>query len=114
MRRDTDSVADIVIAARRAISYVGGMSQPQFERDELTSSAVIRQVEVAGEAASRVPEDFRSAHPAIPWRKLVGMRNILVHACERVDLAEVWRVVTVDFPSLADALEALLPPPGDA
>ena len=111
MQRDADSVADIVIAARRAIGYVGELSRSDLEDDELRSSAVIRQLEIVGEAASRVAEDFRKAHPDVPWRKMVGMRNILIHAYNRVDLAEVWSVVVDEFPTMIKALEALLPPP---
>ncbi len=66
MRRDTDSVADIVIAARRAIRYVGSMSRAELQDDELTSSAVVMQTAIIGEATTRLSDEFRSAHPAGP------------------------------------------------
>ena len=69
------------------------------------------RLEVIGEAVTRLSEEFRAEHSEIPWRKIVGTRNVLIHAYHRVDLSEVWRVVTQELPDLVVALEALLPPP---
>ena len=111
MRRETDSVADIVIAARSAVRYIGNLTQQEFEDDGLCNSAVMYQMGIIGEAATRLSDEFRAGHPALPWRKMVGMRNLLIHAYHRVDLAEIWRVTTQELPDLIVALEALLPPP---
>ncbi len=76
----------------------------------MCNSAVMYQIGVIGEAASRLSDEFRASHPTVPWRKIVGMRNVLMHAYHRVDLSEVWRVTTQELPSLIVALDALLPP----
>jgi len=75
---------------------------------------VLRQVTIIGEATRRLSEDFRFAHADSPWRDIVAMRNVVVHAYDRVDLDELWRVANREVTALADSLEALLPPPPEA
>jgi uncharacterized protein with HEPN domain len=82
----------------------------RFYTDELIQDAVLRNLEVMGEAAKRIDETFRSAHPNIPWRALAGLRDILIHQYEGVDLERVWAIVERDLPSLKGAISALLPP----
>lgn len=111
MPRDTDHVADVVAAARWIESYASGVSREQFDNEPMRQDAVLRQVTIIGEAIRRLSEDFRLGHANIPWRDIVAMRNVVVHAYDRVDLDELWRVANREVPALADSLEALLPPP---
>jgi uncharacterized protein with HEPN domain len=76
--------------------------------------ALERMLELLGECARRIPEGTRTAHPAIPWKAVVGMRNIIAHQYGRVDLDIVWRTVQRDMPPLVSMLERIvadLPPP---
>ncbi len=111
MPRDTDHVADIVSAARWIQSYVSGVSREQFDNEPMRQDAVLRQIMIIGEAIRRLSEDFRVAHADIPWRDIVAMRNVVIHAYDRVDLDELWRVANREVTALADSLEPLLPPP---
>ncbi|MBI4704965.1 MAG: DUF86 domain-containing protein [Deltaproteobacteria bacterium] len=94
-------------AARLVRSYVSGRQRPDLDSDTMLRDAVIRQLEVLGEAAARASDGTRSANPAIPWASIVGMRNELIHAYHRVDLDIVWRTAIEAIPQLAGALETM-------
>ncbi|MGQ9592252.1 MAG: HepT-like ribonuclease domain-containing protein [Planctomycetota bacterium] len=81
-----------------------------FLADELVQDAVLRNFEVIGEAAKRLDDAYRAAHPEIPWRALAGLRDVLIHHYEGVDLERVWAIVEKDLPGLKRAIAALLPP----
>ena len=110
MRRDqTAYVLDMLIAAREAVGFAEGRSFEEFAEDRRTQLSIVKLIEIVGEAASRVDDEFRQANPAIPWRDIVGMRNRLVHGYFDIDLRLVWDTVGTDLPVLIDQLERLLP-----
>jgi uncharacterized protein with HEPN domain len=76
----------------------------------LIQDAVVRNLEVIGEAAKRIPDDCRQLHPTIPWRSLAALRDVLIHQYEGVSLPEVWQVVEEHLPRLRTSIAALLPP----
>jgi len=96
-------------SAREAIELARGRTRADLDTNRLLNLALVRLLEVAGEAANRVPADERAHHPRIPWAAMVGMRNRLIHAYENVDLDIVWKIVVDDLPDLVRALEALFP-----
>jgi uncharacterized protein with HEPN domain len=102
---------DIDEACARVTEYVGGMTYESFTGDRKTIDAVIRNLEIIGEAVKQLPEDFRTAHVAIPWRKISGLRDILAHAYFGVDEQIIWDVVTVKVPDLARFVKSLPRPP---
>ena len=81
-----------------------------FLSDPLIQDAVIRNLEVIGEASRRVGAEYQAAHPEIPWREMAGLRNILIHDYESVNLEKIWQVVEKELPSVKGALEKILPP----
>jgi uncharacterized protein with HEPN domain len=85
-----------------------GLDRAQFETNQLMQDAVLRNIELIGEAATRIPEDVKLAHPEIPWREIIAMRNQLIHAYLGVDLDVVWDVVQVELPLLIRQLEVVL------
>ncbi len=88
--------------------FVQGMGLERFLNDRKTSAAVIRHLEILGEAARHVPDDVTARFPPVPWKKTREMRNVLIHAYFGVDLTTVWRTTQEDLPPLKEQLEAVL------
>lgn len=107
--RDLVYLLDILEAARLVRTFVEDIDEDMFEQDLMRQSAVMRQIEVMGEATKRLSEEFRTNHPTIPWRSIAGMRDILIHAYDHVDLNEVWNAATVAVPALILQIEPLIP-----
>jgi len=99
---------DILDAATKVETYTRGMSQETFEANGMAYDAVIRNLEVIGEAAKQVPSTLRDSAPEIPWRMICGFRDHLAHAYFGLDNDTVWEVVTTEFPALAKAVSRLL------
>jgi uncharacterized protein with HEPN domain len=101
----------IIGAIDRASAYVAGMDFAAFEKDTRTQDAVIRSIEIVGEAANKVrtaDPAFAADAPGIPWDVMYGMRNRIVHDYFEVDLEVVWQTVQMDLPGLRSQIEALL------
>ena len=81
-----------------------------FLKDELVQDAVLRNFEVIGEAAKRLDDTYRADHPQIPWRAIAGLRDVLIHQYEGVNLQQVWNIVEKDLPGLKNSIKGLLPP----
>ena len=86
------------------------MDKTAFDNDLKTQSAVIRQLEIIGEATKRLSNEFRETHADIPWRQMAGMRDVLIHAYDHVDIDQVWNVVQQALPDVAEKAKSLLPP----
>jgi uncharacterized protein with HEPN domain len=111
--RDSALLLDMLLAAKDARSFAAGMDEAAFLASRLHQSAVIRALEVIGEAAGRVSPAFRATQPAIPWRDITGMRHRLIHGYDDVRFDLVWRVVAEDLDPLIAALEPLIAPEGE-
>jgi uncharacterized protein with HEPN domain len=109
MQRDDAYLLDVLIAARKALKFLAGMTWEEFGRSELHQNAVMRPLEIIGEAARRVSQQTRDAHPEIPWEQMIGLRNRLIHEYFRVNLATVWDTVQNDLPRLIALIEPLVP-----
>jgi uncharacterized protein with HEPN domain len=99
---------DMLLSMEKVTSYIGTMDKDSFVKVARTADAVVRNLEIIGEAASRIPEDFRTIHPQIPWRRVVGLRNRVIHEYFGVDLAIVWSVVTDDLPPMKSAVKQIV------
>lgn len=106
--RDLDYATDILEAARLVQQFIAGVDQAAFESDLMRQSAVIRQLEIIGEATKRLSIPFRENNPDIPWQKMAGMRDILIHAYSSVDVNEVWNAATISIPKLIEQIEPLI------
>ena len=101
-------LADIRDAIDRILEYTS-RGREAFFADPMIQDAVVRNIEILGEAVKGVTEATRSAHPEIPWRKITGTRDRLIHGYFRVDLDVVWEIVEKELPALKENIAALLP-----
>lgn len=107
-REQRDYLQDIVDATRKARAFVQGMSYEQFALDDKTNYAVVRAIEIVGEASKQVSDDLRARYPTIPWREMTGIRDKLIHAYFGVDQQVVWETVQRDLPLVEAAIAAVL------
>jgi uncharacterized protein with HEPN domain len=108
MSRDCKVILDDVsLAVHRIARYLDGVSRQQFDADGRTQDAVIRNLEIIGEAVKHIPADIRQLAPRVAWRKIAGLRDILIHAYFNVDLDLVWQIVTIHLPVLSSEVGLL-------
>lgn len=107
-REYRDYLQDILEAIQDIADFTKDMSFEAFAGDKKTINAVIRSIEVIGEAAGKIPKTLRNRYPDVPWKKIVGMRNKLIHEYFGIDLEILWKVVTEDVPSLRAPIEKML------
>jgi uncharacterized protein with HEPN domain len=98
-------VEDIWESIEKIERYTEGMTQADFQGDEKTTDAVVRNLEIIGEAAGRLPEDFTDRHSDIEWIKITGLRNRIVHEYFGVDLQIIWQILKNDLPAFKASLE---------
>lgn len=106
-REIADYLDDIMTAIDEVDDFIHGMTFDEFIMDRKTVNAVIRSLEVLGEATKHIPAPFRNKHPNIPWSKMAGMRDVLIHDYMGVDLKTVWKVATERLPELKSLLGEL-------
>jgi uncharacterized protein with HEPN domain len=107
LRPDQHRVRHIIDAAKQALVFAEGRSREDLDSDTMLAFALVRCIEIIGEAATYLSEDARAEAPQIPWRNVVGMRNRLIHGYFDVDLDLVWNTLEVDLPALLAVLEPL-------
>ena len=110
MPRDEAYVLDMKIACERALEFTAGVTRERLSSDLMLQFAVVRAVQIIGEAARLVSPEFRAQHPEIPWARITTMRHRLVHEYMKVDLDIVWAVVQTHIPELLRLIGPLLPP----
>jgi uncharacterized protein with HEPN domain len=108
--RDETRLRDMLDSTRKARTFVDGELRERLDTDEIFAFALVRVVEIIGEAASKISEETRRQYPQIRWTEIIGMRNKLIHDYLNVDNQIVRDVIAGDLPPLIKALEAILPP----
>ncbi len=109
MSRDLPHLLDTWQAAQKIRAVTQAVTRDDFVRDEMRHAAVIYQLISVGEATKRISIEFRQQHSAIPWKQMVGMRDVLIHGYNDVDLELVWEAATRSIPALIAWIEPLLP-----
>ena len=109
MPRDAAALEDMLAHAREAVALVHGKSRADLDRNRVLNLALVRLLEIVGEAASRVSAAERARHGAIPWTEIVSLRNRLIHGYASVDMDIVWEILRRDVPALIATLEQIVP-----
>ena len=99
-----DDIRDSIEAIKK---YTAGLTREDFFSSSEKQDAVYRRLEVIGEAANRLSDEFRDRYPLIPWNKLVGMRNVLIHEYDSIDLDRVWETIQRDIRELEDYMKSI-------
>jgi len=106
-RRDSDLLSDIREAARRLMAYTAGMTFEAFMVDNKTQDAVMRNLEIIGEATNNLSATLREKYPAVPWKSMAGVRDRLIHHYFGVNLDIIWEIVTIELPKIVLLLEKI-------
>ena len=107
MSRDSIRLRHMLDAAKEALSFASGKSRTDLESNRMLVLALVKDIEIIGEAASRVSEEFKARYSQIPWLEIIGMRNRLIHVYFDVDLDVLWSTVTKNLPQLVVELDNL-------
>jgi uncharacterized protein with HEPN domain len=107
-REHGDYLQDILDSINDIQEFLQGISFDAFLKDKKTINAVVRSIEVIGEAAKNIPESLRQRYPNIPWKRMAGMRDKLIHEYFGVDLEIVWEAANADLPPLKAMMEEVL------
>ncbi|AEH51648.1 HepT-like ribonuclease domain-containing protein [Pseudothermotoga thermarum] len=109
MRRTVlDYIEDIILHMDKALMFVENVTFEEFKSDDKTIFAVVRALEIIGEAVKHIPEDVRNTYPEIPWKDIAGMRDKLIHAYFGVNIKIVWNTVKQRIPQLKPLFERVL------
>jgi len=107
-REYTDYLKDISDAIEKVQQFVEGMDFEKFSHDSKTVFAVIRALEIIGEASKKIPETMKRQNPELPWREMAGIRDILIHEYFGTNLRVVWNTINEDIPKLKPGIYAML------
>jgi len=100
-------IEDILESIKAIEEYSAGMDKDGLEKSRMKQSAIIREIEVIGEAVKNIPENVKNKYKEIEWRKIAGMRDVIIHGYFRVDLDAVWNVIKRDLPILKKQMESV-------
>lgn len=99
---------DIFECIERVEEYISGLSYEEFAGDQKTVDAVLRNIEIVGEATKHIPDHMRNEYPDVPWRKMAGMRDKVIHGYFNVIYTIVWETATHDLPSVKSKIREIL------
>ena len=108
MDRDKTYLLDIVNSAELITNYTEGIKRDTFLDTIEIQDAVIRRLEIIGEAARRISDPFKQKHPDLPWKEMLGLRNFVIHEYEGVNLKVIWDTIKNDLPNLLKQINELL------
>ncbi len=107
---DVIRVQHMIDAIEEALSFIAGKQRHDLDGDRMRTLSLIKEIEILGEAASKISKDFQDRHNNVPWLLIVGMRNRLIHGYFEVDLDVVWKTVLEDLPDLLAQLKTTIKP----
>lgn len=107
-RSDIDYLTDIGESIERTETYIGTMPYEEFLKDKKSQDAIVRNIEILGEAAKNISMDFKNRYPQIPWKELAGTRDRLIHQYFGINYDIVWDIIKNDLPLVAQEIDKIL------
>jgi len=108
MKRDIGLfIEDIINSIKNIEEFSKSLDKEKFSKDNLRQSAIIRQLEIIGEAVKNIPNSFRETYPKIAWKDIAGFRDILSHAYFGVNLDRIWKIIETDLPKLKEEISKI-------
>ncbi len=107
-KADRPLLIDMIQSIEKVLDYTAGMDEAAFIADRLTCDAVIYNIQIIGEAASKLSDRIKEDHPEVPWHQVIGMRHRLVHEYGQVRIDIIWRVASIHIPPLMEQLKKIL------
>ena len=107
-REVRDYLRDILDAVDEVASFIEGMSFEEFVKDRKTLNAVVRSIEIIGEASKHIPASLRGKYAELPWKEITGMRDKLIHGYFGMDYETIWKAAREDVPSLKEVIQRML------
>ena len=101
-------IEDILISIRLIEEYVGKIPKEEFNNNQKLQDSVVRRLEIIGEAVKNIPDTFREKYPEIQWKKISGLRDIIIHAYFNIDLDLTWDIIKKDLPNLKKEIERII------
>lgn len=108
MSRDQEALIDIVEAIKLILSYAKGVDFDALAENFEKQDAILRRITIIGEATKRLTKEFRARHPSIPWKEMAGMRDVITHNYDEIELEEIWTVISENLPPLLNYIEPLI------
>jgi uncharacterized protein with HEPN domain len=103
-KRDPALLFDMIQAAEAVGRFIAGRAHEEFFSDEFLRAAVERKIEIIGEACRGISDELQTAHPEIPWQKVIGTRHVLAHDYDLVNFETIWRIATIYVPALLEQI----------
>ncbi|MDJ0899237.1 MAG: DUF86 domain-containing protein [Xenococcus sp. MO_188.B8] len=107
--RDKEALIDIYNAVNEVLNFTDAITKKDLEVDKMRLNATLYSIQIIGEATKRLSSEFRQANPQIPWKRIAGMRDKIVHDYNKIKLNLVWEVATQEVPKLFEQIKVLLP-----
>lgn len=110
MKKENDLIylEDIVDSIEKIEKYISDLSLEGFKKNDLVQDAVLRNLEIIGEASNNLSEEIKNKHKEVPWKRIIGMRNIISHKYFGIDLEIIWNIITVNLPSTKGLVNSIL------
>lgn len=108
MWRDQQALVDILKATQQALQYADGLTRAELSQNHEKQAAILYRLIIIGEATKRLSPHFREQHSTLPWRQMAGLRDVVIHDYDELDIDILWNVITLNLPGIPTLLEALI------
>ncbi len=107
MVKNKQALLDIITAIQQILSYIKNIKKQDFQQDNEKQAAILYRIIIVGEATKRLSQEFRQNYPVIPWREMAGLRDVVIHDYDELDIDILWNVIQVNLPDILPKLQLI-------